>query len=356
MEYKYTQNPTAKIPIIVIDQLIGTNEAGVTGIDEGQFTREILALKNAGVTNAEVWINSKGGLWSSGVGMVSAMNSSGIDFTTVNMGFADSTAGHIFQAGKVRRWKPYALSLIHEIQGNGSADILEAMNNSIATMLCGKTNKTAAEVRALMAANTPMDADMAKDFGFCDIVDKMDGQSILRFTNSSEAFAEGEKQIKKALPKNKNMKEVNEILGLTNEASETAQLTAIKTIINARNAAETALATEKTEHATTKEALTLTTGKLTVAENSILTATNESKRIKAEALVKEHVGTRIVDTPENITRFTNLAVADYDGTKAIIEAINLNAKAPEPIPAVKRSENAPITSVSEYRNAPAVRN
>jgi ATP-dependent protease ClpP protease subunit len=345
VEFKYTQNPTAKKPIILVDQYIGTDANGVTGIDGGQFTREILALKNAGVTEAEVWINSKGGEWNQGVSIVGSMTNSGIDFTTRNLGFADSTAGHILQAGKKRVFNSYALSLVHEIQGNGSETVLEAMNASVATMLQPKTNRTVEEVRTMMKEGTMMDAATALKYGFCDAVEQ--GNDILRFTNSSEAYAAGKTQIANLLPKNKSMHEVNQVLGLTNEASEGAQLTAINAILTARNVAETALAEKVTALEAANTVLTATNAKLVVAENTILTATNENKRILAETLVQGHLGTRIVDTPENVLRFTNMAIADYDNTKAVIEAINLNTKAPL-APTQERSKNAPVTSVAEY--------
>lgn len=320
---------------------------GVIGIDGAQMSREILALKNAGKTEAEMWINSKGGVWADGVSIVGTMTNSGINFTTVNQGFADSVAGHLFQAGKKRVWMDYSLGLVHEVQGFGSTAILEAMNNSVATMLCGKTNKTADEVRAMMSDNTMMDADMALKYGFCDDVRK--GHDILRFTNSSDALDAGSKQIKKLLPKNSKMEPINALLGLTNEASEAAQITAINAILKAKNEAETALATRTTELATATTALTETNGKLLIAENAVLTATNDSLKIKAAAFVELHRGKRIADTPENVTAMTNALVKDFDGTKAIIEAINLNVTAPvAPGNAGQRSKDAPIISVAEY--------
>lgn len=351
MNYVYTQNPTASKPIILIDRYIGTDANGNTGIEESQFTREVLSLKNAGVAEAEVWINSKGGLWSTSVGIVSAMNNSGIKFTTYNMGFADSSAGHIFQAGHKRVWMPQSLGLIHEIQGYGSDTVLDSMNASVATMLCGKTNKSADEVRGLMRSNTMMDAQMAKDYGFCDEVASTGAQSILKFTNSSEAYEAGQSEIKKLLPKNKNMEALNQLLGLANEASEAAQVQAINKIIEAKNVAETKVTQLEGELATANTTLTEVSGKLLVAENTILEAANESKRIQAEQLVNEHKGKRIQDTPENITRWTNAAIADFDGTKALIEAINLNIVAPKPKQEPQAGEKKVITTVHEYMTA-----
>lgn len=330
VNYEYVQNPTAKKPIILIDKYIGTQADGSVGIEESQFTREVLSLKNEGVTEAEVWINSKGGLWSTSVGIVSAMNNSGINFTTYNMGFADSSAGHIFQAGHKRVWMPQALGLIHEIQGMGSESVLEAMNASVATMLCGKTNKSAEEVRGLMKENTMMDAKMAKDYGFCDEVAKTGAQNILSFTNSSDAYEAGQQQIKILLPKNKCMEAVNKLLGLTNEASEAAQLKAINDIIEAKNAAEQALTAETLKLTNANTLITDLQGKLNTANETILTAENAAKTAKAEALVKEHTGTRITDDADVIAKWVTMATNDYEGTKDIIESINLNVRAPKP--------------------------
>ena len=326
-----------------MDKYIG----GEDGIEESQFTREVLSLQNAGVTEADIWINSKGGLWSTSVGIVSAMNISGIKFTTYNMGFADSSAGHIFQAGHKRVWMPQSLGLIHEIQGNVSANVMEAMNASVATMLCEKTTKTADEVRLLMKENTMMDADMAKSYGFCDEVGKTGVQNILKFTNSSDAYEAGQNQIKNLLPKNKVMSEVNALLGLTNEANEASQLKAINTILEAKNAAETALATKETELFIVTNALTEANGKLLVAETNILNATNAAVKAEAATFVAQHKGKQIPDTADSIEKWTNAYIADPENTKALIAAVNF--KAPDHMAgAVKPAAKVP-TTVHEFR-------
>lgn len=343
MEYVYVQNPNAKNPIILLDVYIDKH-VGST------LSREILALKNAGKTEAEIWINSKGGYWSEGVSIVGSMVNSGINFTTVNMGYVDSTAGHIFQKGKKRVWMNYGLGLIHNIQGVGSASIKEAMNASVATMLSEKSNQTPAQIRDLMNRETMMTSELAEQYGFCDEVRPC--SDPLNLTNSSDATEVidfGEQQIKKLLPKNKNMEALNVVLGLTNEASEGAQLSAVNKIIEAKNAAETSLTAKITELTNANEALRTANGKLLTAENALLAATNESKKTAAAALVEKHRGTRIVDTPENILNYTNAAIADFDGTKTLIEGINLNTKAPLPPGAGgTRGDKAPVISVSEY--------
>jgi len=349
VEYVYTQNPTDSRPIILVDKYIGTDNKGVTGIDGGQFAREILALKNSGKTECEVWINSKGGNISDGFNIYGSLKNSGLHVTTVNMGAVDSTAGWIYQAGDHRVWMNYGLGLIHNVQGAGKH--IDAANLSVATMLSqgSKGKKTVEECLALMNSDTVMNYDMAEQYGFCDEVKNC--SDILSFTNSSDAneiIQFGEQQTKKLLPKNKNMEALNQLLGLTNEASETARLAAVNKIIEARNAAETALATKTAELATTTTSLNEANGKLLVAEANLLTATNANKKIAAEALVKEHVGKRIEDKPETIEKWTNQAIADYEGTKALIEGINYNVKAPATPVSGQRSANAPVINVAEY--------
>lgn len=296
------------------------------GIDGAQFTREVLSLKNAGVTEAEVWINSKGGVWADGVSIVTSMLNSGIKFTTVNMGFADSTAGHIYQAGTVRKWMPYSVGLIHEIQGGGSDDVREALNMSVATMLQRNTNKTVADIRDMMAKNTMMTAQMAKDYGFATEVPTM--TNIPEFTNSSDMVLAvtnyADNQIKQLLSKNKVMSEVNKVLALSNEASEAAQLEAINKLIEAKNAAAEQVTKLTGELATTKASLADATSKILAAEN-------EAKAVKAATLVEKHKGLRIEDKPEAIAMWTNLATVNYEETEKLLNSIPLNASAPKNI-------------------------
>jgi ATP-dependent protease ClpP protease subunit len=338
VNYEYVQNPNAKRPIILLDRYIGTNVGG-------QFAREILALKNSGVSEAELWINSKGGLWSEGVNMVGAMRNSGIDFTTINMGYVDSTAGHIFQQGNTRKWMPYGLGLVHEIQGSATPEIMESMNNSVATMLSEKSKISVGEVRGLMSKDgvgTLMDYEMAARLGFCDEV--LPCYDIMAFTNSSDAneiHEFGQQQIKKALPKNTSM-ELNSILGLANEASETAQVSAIKAIMDARNAADAKVLALTTSLTTTTTALTETTNRLTEAEGRILEAENAAKQTNADALIAEHKGKRISEDAAVVAQWTKMAVADYEGTKTILEGLNVNVTAPNPLE-VTNANPAPQT-------------
>ena len=311
---------------MLIDKYIGTDAKGVTGIDGSQFASEVLALKNSGVTDVEVWINSKGGNVSDGFSIYGTLKNSGLNVTTVNMGLVDSTAGWVYQAGNKRVWMNYGLGLIHDVQG--AKEYSEVANNSIATMLSGRTNKTVEDVRGLMSANTMLGAQDAKEYGFCDEVRNC--TDVYSFTNSSdinEVTQFGDIQINK-LPKLKIMSTLNSILDLQNEASEAAQVEAINGIINARNEADNKVTALTAELTNTSNLLTTTQTELNTAKATILEATNASNKIKAEALIAEHKGKRISDTPEAIAMWTNAATTNYEGTKAMIESIPLNVTAP----------------------------
>lgn len=346
MEYLYTQNPDANKPVILVDKYIGRDSGGNMGIDGGIFAREVLALKNNGKTQVEVWINSKGGNISDGFNIYGTLKNSGLKVTTVNMGAVDSTAGWIYQAGDHRVWMNYGLGLVHPVQGAGKH--VEAANMSVATMLASRSKKSVEEVIDMMNADTILDAKQAQEYGFCDEVRNCN--DVLNFTNSSdvnEVTKFGEQQTQKLLPKKKSMEALNNLLGLTNDANEASQIAAINKIIEAKNAAEASVKEKDGQILTLTNSKAEVDGKLLVAENKLLEAENANKKAAAEALIKEHLGKKIVDSPENVEKWTNAAIADYAGTKALIDAINLNVKAPE-VPKAERGSDAPIINAHEY--------
>jgi hypothetical protein len=119
---------------------------------------------------------------------------------------------------------------------------------------------------------------------------------------------------------------INELLGLDNAADADSQYKAIQALVEARNTATT---------------------KITELENANTTLRTE----KATALIDLHVGTRIEDKPETKAKWIGLATTDYEGTKALIESINVNKQAPKaPTTVVTEPGTAPkvITSPSQY--------
>lgn len=371
MGYVYMHNVNGKTPILLIDKYIGKDASGKVGIDGAVVAREVLALKESGKTELEVWINSKGGNVSEGYSIYSALKRSGLKITTVNQGLVDSTAGWIYQAGDKRIWMKHGIGLIHEAT-NAAGESIEAVNESVAEMLVQRSNRSKEQIRELMSRSTIMNHELAEEYGFCDDVVNS-SVDILSVTNTSDLSAvkdQGDEVIKKALLKTKRMLNINELLGLNNEASEASTYKAIQELITAKNEADNLVKTltEAKNAAETKvnsltEALTTTTNSLTTTEAKLLEMENASKVTKAEALIAEHKGNRLPDDAAALEHWKKQAIADYDGTKAIIETLNVNKKAPnhdgddaKPKGGSSFLEGtAPVLDAAAYRHAPVYR-
>ena len=91
-------------------------------------------------------------------------------------------------------------------------------------------------------------------------------------------------------------------------------------------------------------------------KNKLTEIENAAKVNAAKALVKQHVGVRISDKPEVVEQWEKMALADHDGTKALLESLNVNRQAPAP-QAKTTTEGAPkvVSSVAAYLTAAPVR-
>ncbi len=347
MQYVYTQNPQSPKPIMLVDKYIGRDASGNVGVDGGQFARELLALKGSGKSEVEVWINSKGGNVSEGMSIYAALKQSGLKVKTVNQGVVDSTAGWIFQAGHEREWMSHGLGLVHNAT-NQSGEPIEEVNDSVATMLASRCKLSTSEVRNLMKQDTILTASKAVEYGFCDYITNTSAKDFYSITNASDVTQvqnAGEAIIKAKIS---NM-EVNKLLGLSNEASAEAQAAAINSIIEAKNAAETKATAAEARIATLTETINAANTELAEAKNKLTEIENAAKVTAAKALVAPHLGVRIANTPEVAEKWEKLAVADYEGTKEILESLNVSRQAPAtPAKTTATGEKKVITSVADY--------
>ena len=354
MNYVFVQNPQAAKPIMLLDGVIKKG-------DGQQFSREVLSLVSAGKKEVDVWINSKGGNASEGYSMYSSLKDSGMYVTTINQGIVDSTAGWVYQAGNKRIWASHGLGLVHEAT-NASGSTIEEMNDSIATMLSSRSTLTKDAMRELMRSETIITTQMAKEYGLYDEV--VNCSEILEFTNSSdvtEVNSVSEKHIQKRLSTIKHMSKINEMLQLHNEASAEAQEAAIRNILSAKNEAEQKVAAHAAKIETLTETLNLANAERDEATAKLTEIENSAKLAAATSLVNEHKGKRIADKPEIVAKWTKMATEDFDGTKQLLEALNVNAQAPKAPQIGGNGEQAPartgstILSVSDYMTSAPVR-
>ena len=333
---------------MLVDKYIGKDASGNVGVDGGQFARELIALKSEGKTAVEVWINSKGGNVSEGMSIYAALKQSGLKVKTVNQGVVDSTAGWIFQAGDEREWMSHGLGLVHNAT-NAAGESVEPVNESVATMLASRCKLSIPEIRNLMKQDTILTASKAVEYGFCDYVTNTSANDFYTITNTSDitqVLNAGEAIIKAKI---QNM-EVNKLLGLSNEASVEAQAAAINNIIEAKNAAEAKATSAEAKVAALTETINAANTELAEAKNKLVEIENAAKATAAKSLVAPHLGVRIANTPEVAEKWEKMAIADYEGTKEILESLNVNRQAPA---APTRTEGAPgakkvVTSVADY--------
>jgi ATP-dependent Clp protease, protease subunit len=120
-------------------------------------------------------INSPGGVVAEGQAIYNVLHRSGARVVVNVDGMAASAASVIAMVGDEINVAENATMMVHDAWGltrgpaddhRAAAEVLDLMSNTIAAVYAGRTGKTAAECRALMNAETWMDAAKAVSLGF----------------------------------------------------------------------------------------------------------------------------------------------------------------------------------------------
>lgn len=241
MDFKYTVDPFAETPIMLLNNDIGVDPKTGNGIDGSLFMAELMALDAMKPKSIEVWINSVGGNVDDGYNIYSGILLSKTPVDTICLGMAASIAGVIFQAGRRRIMMDYSWLMYHNTHGGDDKKLLSIMNGSISKMIA-RSGKPEAEIVAMMKKETFIYADEAKAYGLCDEVRISTDHNKKRLALSGEPgevsnfHKEANKILNKILetekPKNKIMIKVANKLGLNQDASEDSILSAIAEIQN----------------------------------------------------------------------------------------------------------------------------
>jgi ATP-dependent Clp endopeptidase proteolytic subunit ClpP len=340
----YCVDPSVDEPIMLIDKHIGRDEEDGDGIIGDLFQRELLQLDGMNKKRIQVWINSPGGSVMDGYAIYSAILKSNTPVDTYCNGMAASIAGVIFQAGRKRYMADYGVLMYHNPFG-GDTGVLEAMRDSIITMVSAKSGMDRSSTELMMNRETFLNADEAYKHGLADVIEQTAGLNTkwLRKTDNVRAlWKDYSKVLNNILKNRKQMKSVTNKLKLNDEASEAAILSAIEEIQNKLEAAEVKnkASIEELEKAKNdmdeavdkynkmKEAFDAQKCELDEAKNKISQAEKAAAKAKAEATVHEYVRTgRIKNEAKLIESWVNKAIEDHDGTKALLESIPGNAKA-----------------------------
>jgi len=154
-------------PIMLINRAIGYDPDEGMGIDGAAFQEELLHLDNQGYKAIKVYINSPGGVVMDGYNIYNAILKSKTPVDTYNVGIAASIAGVIFMAGRRRVMADYAQLMMHNPFGGSDKKQLDAMKDSLVTMLSAKAGIKPADVSYMMDRTTWMNPAECLEKGFC---------------------------------------------------------------------------------------------------------------------------------------------------------------------------------------------
>lgn len=324
MQFKYTIDPNADEPIMLIDKHIGEDENGIMGVDGNEFASELLFLDSIGKKCIEIRINSVGGSVMHGMSIYNAILKSSAKVNTHNVGICASIAAVIFQAGRKRIMADYSLLMIHNPSG-GDKGLLAKMKESLIVMLSRKSGKKETEISKMMDKETWLTATEAQSIGFCSDIEVSAELNKPRLVaqDVNNAWMEADKILNSYKPKKtNNMQNVINKLGLANDATEDVILGAIASIENkAKNdIAEltnklTAIATENTALKAEKEK-----AEADAKAKAELEATNKANELVDGAVTSG----KIANVEEVVNNWKKLAVANYDMTVSMIGGLTVN--------------------------------
>ena len=349
-------------PIMLLNKHIGVDSEEGQGIDGSIFQQELLQLDTLGKKRIHIWINSPGGVVQDGYSIYSAILKSNTPVDTYCVGCAASIAGVIFQAGRKRVMADYSWLMYHNPFGSDNTEVIATMKKSIITMIATRSGMTEDAVRVMMNRETFILADEAMKMKLCDEIDSsvsLNTKYLKKITDSLQFHKECNKVVNSLLINNKtnnnmSLTKVCMKLGLNDSAQEDHIIAAIVALENKAKKAEAEAdeAKMKAENKAKddedsynklkndfeekkkafdklKAEMEDCKSKLDALEEDKAKAELETKKEKAKNMVEgiAKIG-KIKNEATVILKWTNLAIADFDGTKAMLDELPLNKIAP----------------------------
>lgn len=361
----YCIDPNVEEPIMLINKHIGFDSDEGMGVDGAIFQQELLALDGLQKRRIQVWINSPGGVVMDGYNIYSAIMATKTPVDTYAMGGVASIAAVIFQAGRRRIMADYAWLMYHNPFGGDNKKLLDTMRQSLVTMIEQRAGMNEEEVGKMLNRTSYILAEEAKTLKLCDEIKPSQNENtkyLKKINDCAEFHKECNAVLNTILNKNNPVKistemegieKVNMHLKLNASARVEDTITSIESIENRAKKLEKELddaisdAINK-ESAAKSEADKLKAkikqleenkakndaelddckSKLKAMEEDKQKAEDEAKAEKAKNMVEGFAKTgRIKNEATIILQWSNLAKADFDGTKAMLEALPLNKEA-----------------------------
>lgn len=152
------------------------DEIGFWGVTAKDFVQALAAAGDGPLT---LRINSPGGDVFDGLAIYNALRARSAPITVVVDGLAASAASFIAMAGKTVTMAEQSMLMIHNAWGICMGDrndmldmsaVMEKIDAQLGDIYAGKSGKAAADIRAMMDAETWLTSTEAKDAGLCDVI------------------------------------------------------------------------------------------------------------------------------------------------------------------------------------------
>jgi len=308
--------------------LLLNGEIGVD-INGDEFAKDLFYADSLGKKVIKVFINCIGGKVIDSYPIYNAILKTKTPVDTYNVGMCASAGNNIFQAGRKRYVNDYALTMVHPVSGGSDAEMTNLFNDSIVTMMMRRTNKTEAEIRAMVANTTWMNADDCVKNGFADEICYSSSSNKPRLTSKAEDIENNLSQIKFYLNSITNnshkMKSVTNKLNLNEGANEALIVSSIEAIENKLSTANAELEAAKNAANEAMEKYNQMKAKCDAmeAENIAKAATELENKVKAEVEAIKKAN-KVSDKPEAIEALTNALTANFESTKLLYDSMPVN--------------------------------
>ncbi len=290
MNFKYIKNISEGEGTILLYSQIGdsVDASGnyVSGISGSAFAYEMQYLQDK-CSKIKVRINSIGGSVLDGYSIVSAILNSKVPCDTYIDGLAASISGVIAMAGKKCYMADFGTLMLHNPSGGNDTAVLDLVKDTLVTIFEQRTKLTAEEISVMMDKETWLGANEALSMGLVDEV----VTSVKKYKVSKSESLSNMAIIYNKIINKPNMEKIQNVLKLSNEASEETIVSAIeeKDIKNAELQAE-------------------------VDRLKAIVDANEAKENEAKELAAKELETKAIELVENAIKAKKILETEKDST------------------------------------------
>ena len=309
-----------------------SGQQGESFVNGDSFAKEMIFLSEYGFKNIRISINSIGGSIRQGMSIINAMNiarMNGASIETYIVGVADSMAGMISAFGDKgkRVIANFGSGIIHEpLVMNKAGEIvtidkiedgvlkseLLAMKETLMILMSSSTGKEKDSISATMKEGKRLNASEMKSFGMVDSILELSNEPIETENISAlELMVACSKVNIKNNTNTNTMKKVNEILNLSQDASEGSVATAVEAMVNK-------IADHKSEIDAKDATILKHEGTIEALENTAKETADKNAESYVDALINAGKLKK-----ENRESLVNSAKENFAGFKTLTESLEV---------------------------------